>query len=146
MMFIDAKAFNQPIGDWDVSKVTSMELMFSDAKAFNQPIGDWDVSNVTNMNSMFENTEAFNHPIGDWDLRAVTQMKNMFNGSQLIEKYGINGQLFKSLKKVVEEEEDLKENINENRGIEEKHLDDIGDGDIREVLKFLETNIEKTII
>ena len=45
-MFCDANAFNQPIGNWDVSKVSDMSYMFCSAKAFNQPIGNWDVSNV----------------------------------------------------------------------------------------------------
>ena len=52
-MFWNAEAFNQPIGNWDVSKVTDMSFMFSSATVFNQPIGNWDVSNVTNMNLMF---------------------------------------------------------------------------------------------
>ena len=46
-------AFNQPIGNWDVSSVTSMHAMFSNASSFNQPIGDWNVSAVTNMPEMF---------------------------------------------------------------------------------------------
>ena len=53
-MFLGAKAFNQPIGNWDVSKVTDMSKMFAGAKAFNQPIGDWDVSNVTKMGAIFD--------------------------------------------------------------------------------------------
>jgi hypothetical protein len=38
--------FNQPIGNRDVSAVTSMIYMFS-ISAFNQPIGDWDVSGAS---------------------------------------------------------------------------------------------------
>ena len=41
-MFREARAFNQPIGEWDVSKVTYMNSMFYEASAFNQPIGAWD--------------------------------------------------------------------------------------------------------
>jgi len=52
-MFTGAKAFNQPIGGWDVSKVQDMECTFSRAAAFNQPIGGWDVSKVQNMQYMF---------------------------------------------------------------------------------------------
>ena len=40
--------FNQPIGSWDVSKVTNMESMFHSAFSFNQNIGSWNVSGVTN--------------------------------------------------------------------------------------------------
>ena len=53
-MFNTSESFNQPIGKWDVSKVTDMMFMFLSAHRFNQPIGDWDVSNVTYMSSMFK--------------------------------------------------------------------------------------------
>ena len=52
-MFSGAWAFNQPIGNWNTSKVTNMVNMFISARGFNQPIGNWDVSSVTNMGSMF---------------------------------------------------------------------------------------------
>tara|TARA_B110000967_G_scaffold78222_1_gene80908 strand:- start:573 stop:887 length:315 start_codon:yes stop_codon:yes gene_type:complete len=44
-MFEVAKAFNQPLGDWKVSKGTMRSSMFVSAEAFNQPMGDWDFSN-----------------------------------------------------------------------------------------------------
>ena len=48
-------AFNQDIGNWDVSNVTDMATMFQGADSFNQNIGGWDTSNVTNMSLMFNN-------------------------------------------------------------------------------------------
>jgi surface protein len=52
-LFYDARAFNQPIGIWDVSMVTNMASMFYDCIVFNQDLGSWNVSNVTNMSNMF---------------------------------------------------------------------------------------------
>ena len=77
-MFFSARAFNQPIGNWDVSHVTDTGGMFFSADAFNQPIGNWDVSNVTNMCVMFEAAYTFNQPIGNWDVSNVTHMREMF--------------------------------------------------------------------
>ena len=48
-IFHVARDFNQPIGNWDTSKVTTMNSMFRRAVNFNQPIGNWDTSKVTNM-------------------------------------------------------------------------------------------------
>lgn len=43
-MFLYVQSFNQDIG----TNVKYMYRMFCLAKAFNQPIGNWDISNVEN--------------------------------------------------------------------------------------------------
>ena len=54
-MFCSANSFNQPLNNWNVSKVTDMEIMFAGATSFNQPLNNWNVSNdVTDMDDMFE--------------------------------------------------------------------------------------------
>ena len=80
-MFYEARAFDQPIDNWDVSNVTNMSGMFCKARAFNQPIGNWDVSNVTNMSYMFDGASAFNQPIGNWDVSSVSDIRSMFSGA-----------------------------------------------------------------
>ena len=52
-MFENAESFNQPLNNWNVSKVTNMREMFNGARSFNQPLNNWDVSNVTDMGGMF---------------------------------------------------------------------------------------------
>ena len=78
-MFTEVPDFNQKIGTWDVSNVTTMYGMFDDA-GFNQDISNWDVSSVTNMGSMFSYT-MFNHDISNWDVSSVTNMSYMFDGA-----------------------------------------------------------------
>ena len=50
---MNAEAFNQPIGDWDTSKVSNMRFMFSRAKSFNQPVDGWNIPNVEDSMLMF---------------------------------------------------------------------------------------------
>ena len=76
-------AFNQPIGNWNVSNVTGMGGMFYGASSFNQNIGSWNVSNVTYMAGMFEGANSFNQSIGSWDVSNVTDMQRMFSNAGL---------------------------------------------------------------
>ena len=39
-MFVKSEAFNQPIGNWNVSKVKNMKMMFIEAKSFKQILPD----------------------------------------------------------------------------------------------------------
>lgn len=77
-MFRDAILFNQPIGSWNVSNVTSMYAMFYGCKNFNQNISTWNTIGVTTMNAMFFNAINFNQPIGSWNVSNVTIMSFMF--------------------------------------------------------------------
>ena len=52
-MFNNARKFNSPLDNWDVSQVTDMSYMFRNCLEFNQPLNSWDVSNVTNMYSEY---------------------------------------------------------------------------------------------
>jgi surface protein len=69
---------DNPIGEWDVSRVTNMQSLFKEYKEFNEPLNDWDVSNVTNMNSMFYKCQNFDQPLNRWKVGNVTTMKHMF--------------------------------------------------------------------
>ena len=78
-MFTEVPDFNQKIGTWDVSNVTTMYGMF-DGAGFNQDISNWDVSSVTNMSYMFDGA-GFNHDISNWDVSSVTNMNGIFAGT-----------------------------------------------------------------
>jgi surface protein len=57
-----------------------MKWMFSGAKAFNQPLNNWNVSNVTSMNDMFNGASAFkNHDLSNWKVSKVIYHGKFFN-------------------------------------------------------------------
>jgi surface protein len=72
--------FNQPIGSWNVSKVTSMQEMFRASGAFNQDISSWNVSGVTDMSLMFYDATAFNQNIGGWNVKNVNNFTGFMSG------------------------------------------------------------------
>lgn len=102
-MLRDCPKFNQPLTDWDTSKVTdftqafynceafnqpvnhlvkpsarTLDYMFNGCIVFNQPVDEWDVTNVTNFSSLFNGCSAFNQSLNTWWPTRVTNMANMF--------------------------------------------------------------------
>jgi surface protein len=87
-------AFNQNIGNWNTSKVTTIQTMFQNQVNFNQDLSTklvsindvtyvaWDVANVTSMAFIFANTTTnignFNQNIGNWNTSKVTTTQTMF--------------------------------------------------------------------
>ena len=87
--------FNQNIGNWNTSKVTTFRTMFQNQPDFNQDLSTkvvtvsgssyvaWNTSNVTDMTFMFVSPEVdgkFNQNIGNWDTSKVTTIAQMFAG------------------------------------------------------------------
>jgi surface protein len=92
--------FNQNIGNWNTSKVTTMSQMLQVQPDFNQDISTkvvtvngvtytaWDTSNVTAMNGILfgstpEAIGKFIQNIGNWNTSKVTNMSSMFNRQPL---------------------------------------------------------------
>ncbi len=44
-LFYGASRFNQPLDQWDVNQVNTMESTFHDAVDFNQSINSWNIGN-----------------------------------------------------------------------------------------------------
>ena len=79
----DVMTFNQNIGNWDVSNVTTMLSMFRNNISFNNggsnSINNWNVSGVTDMSQMFAGCLSFNQPLSGWNVSSVTNMKLMLS-------------------------------------------------------------------
>jgi hypothetical protein len=73
-----ATAYNQPLNNWDVSKVVHMNNAFQNAQNFNQPLDKWDTSACQNMGHMFAGAESFHQSLNSWDVHNVLWLDNMF--------------------------------------------------------------------
>jgi surface protein len=90
-MFTECFAFNQPIGNWNVSNVTTMDNMFSTALNFNQNLGRWFTGETkaspTSIIGMFSITDNFNNggdteSINYFDISKVVSLKDVFSNAK----------------------------------------------------------------
>jgi surface protein len=98
-MFQNDTSFNQNVGDWNVSNVTTMANMFQGASTFNNDasnsIQSWRAPKCTNFSSMFSGAYLFNQPLPDLVDASATTLSSMFFGSTtatLIMRFN-NGQI-----------------------------------------------------
>lgn len=81
LQMFSASGFNQPIGLWNTSEVTSTFQMFQ-SSPFNQDISPWNISKVTDMRFMFSSSSAFNQNLAIWSLRLTgVLLNNIFSNS-----------------------------------------------------------------
>jgi uncharacterized protein (TIGR02145 family) len=76
--FFKAYAFNQDLGNWDVSSVTNFAGMFFETSSFNADLSNWSTESATNMISMFTGATVFNSNLNGWDVSGVTHLTNCF--------------------------------------------------------------------
>ena len=77
----DAIAFNQPLNNWNVSNVTSLNNTFNNADSFNQPLNLWTTSSLLNLADTFKGNASFNQDLSNWDTSSVTLMSGTFQNS-----------------------------------------------------------------
>lgn len=80
LMFSTALAFNQPIGNWNMSTVNNIASMFNGAVAFNQDLSNWNTTNITTMQNTFFGATAFNQNIGSWNVSNVSNFTGFMTG------------------------------------------------------------------
>ena len=69
--------YNQPLNNWNTSKVTNFRLMFANMR-FNQDISGWDVANGTELDGMFKSNSAFNQDLSPWQVKFDANLNTMF--------------------------------------------------------------------
>ena len=66
------------VGNWDISRVTSLSSTFEDNPEFNQDISSWDVSNITDMSSAFYDAYRMRRDLSNWDTSKVSGFDDIF--------------------------------------------------------------------
>ena len=82
-MFAGASGFNQPLNNWNTSKVEYMNGVFNEATSFNQPLNNWDTSKVKSFGWMFQDATSFNQDLSTWVMTGATTVSDMLTNTAL---------------------------------------------------------------
>jgi uncharacterized protein YjdB len=103
-MFEGAESFNQNVGGWNLTRVTTVSEMFREATAFNNGCaagietcamiwtddgtlaGEATTDSISTMYRMFETASAFNQPVGHWNTSGATSMNQMFQHAEIFDQ------------------------------------------------------------
>jgi surface protein len=69
-MFYGCTLFNQPLSNWNTSKVANTSLMFYNCVNFNQDISAWNIEAMTNMSNMLQGATAWSRT--NYDLALIS--------------------------------------------------------------------------
>ena len=67
------------IGNWDVSKVITMEYMFGSNSAYDEDLSSWDTGEVENMRYMFHLAYTYDQDLSGWDVALVTKQDGFYD-------------------------------------------------------------------
>ena len=89
-MFQNAQSFNNggsdSIKNWDITNCKDRLFdIFRGAISFNQPIGSWDMSNITSLSNMLNGATSFNQDISTWNIRNITSFSNLLAGNSVMD-------------------------------------------------------------
>jgi surface protein len=84
--FMFHEATNLKVVDIETNETTNMKGMFKDAKNFNSPINEWDVSQVEDMSEMFRGATLFNQNLSNWNVNHDTNVEGMYQECGIDEK------------------------------------------------------------
>lgn len=89
--------YNQPVGNFDMTNVTTITSMFLGCGAFNQDLDTWNITSaLTSAGEAFRST-SFNGSVAGWDVSGLQIANSMFQNAELGASNGLDTWVTSSL-------------------------------------------------